>query len=67
MFYIYVYFSDLYLPKWWFVEKEIKLMLILHRDQKAKNMLKSIDVKEIIQGHSIVTETGIWFYSSNTD
>jgi hypothetical protein len=61
MFYIYVYFSDLYLSKWWFVEKEIKLMLILHRDQKAKNMLKSIDVKEIIQGHSIVTETGIVF------
>jgi hypothetical protein len=61
MFYIYVYFSDLYLSKWWFVKKEIKLMLILHRDQKAKNMLKSIDVKEIIQGHSIVTETGIVF------
>jgi hypothetical protein len=36
-------------------------MLILHRDQEAKNMPKSIDVKEIIQGHSIVTETGILF------
>jgi hypothetical protein len=59
--YIYIYISDLYLSKWWFVEKEIKLMLILHRDQKAKNMPKSIDVKEIIQGHSIVTETGILF------
>ena len=42
-------------------------MLIVHRDQEAKNMPKMIGVKEIIQGHSIVTETGIWFYSSNTD
>jgi hypothetical protein len=36
-------------------------MLIVHRDQEAKNMPKLIDVKEIIQGYS---DTGILMHDA---